>query len=322
MKFDYVIGNPPYQQIVKKATKGNNANTVDVYQYFQKSALQISDSNCLIYPAKDLQRGKTNLMDKKLVRVRIYNGSNKETEKNIPGEPSVFGDAVRRIPGDVGVFYWNSKNQSDNVMYQDTIIKRTDKIMPIRKEFFALALALRDYAGKGKNYSIRKCCESYFVEQNPESVLGEVEDRTKDTPSGYTKVITNNKAGSGGKAKWFYIKTIDLDFVQPSVYKVVISSAYPNEAFKNPDNLEILSKNEMFGRTKMCLYYTNELQDAENYIKFLHTDFVKNVVEMTPFKFLYYLPEFTDINSYIDWTKSIAEIDEQLLVWFGLKDKR
>lgn len=318
MKFDYIIGNPPYQQTIKEATNGNNANTVDVFQYFQKAALEIADCNCLIYPAKELQRGKMDLTDEKLVRVRIYNGSNKESEKNIPGEPAVFGDSVRRIPGDVGVFLWDKNHPTKKVNYQDTIIDRTNQIMPIRKEFFDLAIALKDYAGKAKDYNIRKCCESYFVEKNPNSVLSEVSDRNAKVPAGYTKVITNNKAGSGGKAKWYYIKTADLDYVQPEVFKVVISSAFPNEAFKNPDNVEILYTNEMFGRTKKCIYFTDDYNDAQNYIKFLHTNFVKTIVEMTPYKFLYYLPEFTEINNKVNWDTSIADIDSQLNELFGL----
>ena len=312
MKFDYVIGNPPYQQTVKEATSGNNANTVDVFQYFQKSALELSNANCLIYPAKELQRGKMNLMDKRLIRVRIYNGSNKETEKNIPGEPSVFGDAVRRIPGDVGIFLWNKKKTTERINYQDINIERTENIMPIRKEFFSLANGLKDYAGKAKDYSIRKCCESNFVEKNKKSVLSVNVDRDKIAPKGYTKVLTNDKGGSGGKAKWFYIKTEDLDYIQPNVFKVVISSAFPNEAFKNSNNIEILMKDEMFGRTKRCLYYTNDYQDAKNYIRFLKTQFVKNIVDMTPYKFLYYLPEFTDLRSKLNWDCSIEELDTQL----------
>lgn len=34
------------------------------------------------------------------------------------------------------------------------------------------------------------------------------------------KVLTNDKAGSGGKAKWFYIKKIDLDRQQPEKIKL------------------------------------------------------------------------------------------------------
>ena len=162
------------------------------------------------------------------------------------------------------------------------------------------------------NYSIRKCCESDFVEKNPSSVLSEVKDRTAKVPNGYTKVITNNKGGSGGKSHWYYIKTEHLDYIQPNVYKVVISSAYPNEAFRNPNNIEILSNNEMFGRTKKCIYYSNNHLDVNRFIKYLKTKFVRLIADMTPYKFMYYLPDFNLIKNDIDWSKTISEIDQQL----------
>ena len=175
---------------------------------------------------------------------------------------------------------------------------------------------MKDCISSKNDYSIRKCCESYFVEKNPGSVLSEVSDRSKNTPAGYTKVITNDKAGSGGKAKWYYIKTADLDYVQPNKYKVIISSAFPNEAFNNPKSLEIIDKDEMFGRTKMCVYYSDNKDDAVNFKKYLGTKFVRLIVMMTPYKFLYYLPNFDLIKNEIDWNKSIEEIDSQLFTMY------
>lgn len=319
--FDAVVGNPPYQIIVKKATVGNNNITVDVYGYFQQLSLKIADIVSLIYPAKDFQRGSETFMDNNLVQIRIYNGSDKDTEKNIPGEPSIFGNAVRRIPGDVGVYLWNKINPTHTIVYQGCEIERTDKIMPVRKEFFSLAKKLEKCIGNGKNYSIRKCCESSFVENNPDSVFSEVDDRDIEPPVGYTKVITNNVSGSGGKAHWYYIKTKDLDYIQPAVYKVVISSAFPNEAFKNPNNIDILSKNEMFGRTKLCMYYSNKELDAIGFKKYLSTNFIKAIANMTPYKFMYYMPNFDAIKTDIDWSKPVAEIDAQLYQKYGLTEE-
>ncbi|MDW2919266.1 DEAD/DEAH box helicase family protein [Mesomycoplasma ovipneumoniae] len=316
--FEAVIGNPPYQVTIKKATKGNNANTVDIYNKYQDLSLFISDINVLLYPSKEYQRGKKNVLDKNLQYLRIYNGSNKESEKNIPNEPSIFGDTVRRIPGDVGVFYWNKKILNEKIKYQNIIIERTKNILPVRKEFIKVFDKFKNYAGKYTLGKIRKACESSFVEDNPQDVLSEVEDRSKKTPIGYTKVLTNNIAGSGGKAKWFYIKTEKLDYKQPEVYKVITGSAYINESLKNLSNVEILDKNEMFGRTKKSLYSSSNYKDCENFIKFLHTNIAKLLISMTPLKPLHYMEDFDDIKSDIDWTKSIAEIDEQLFDKYNL----
>ncbi len=193
--------------------------------------------------------------------------------------------------------------------------------MPVQKGFFTIVQKLSAYSGIAKkDYSIRKCCESNFVESNPSKVLSEVEDRSAVVPKGYTKVVTNNKSGSGGKAHWYYIKTDSLDYIQPNVYKVVISSAFPNEAFKNPQSIEILTPEEMFGRTKLCLYYSKNLIDATGFVKYLKTRFVRAIGDMTPCRFMYYLPDFEQIKNDIDWSKSVAEIDKQLYAKYNLDD--
>lgn len=321
VKFGAVVGNPPYQLTLKKATKGNNASTKDIYNYFKNIALEISNVNVMLYPAKEYQRGTKDYMDSDLQYLRIYNGSNKKQEKNIPDEPSIFGDSVRRIPGDVGLFYWNKELNSDYFIYQGKTIKRTDKILPVRKEFLTLADKLKAEAGLFKIGKIKKACESSFVENYPEYVLGEVKDRKAPTPRGYSKVLTNNIAGSGGKAHWFYIRTDKLKNEQPRVFKVVTGSAYPNESLKDIKNVEILAKDEMFGRTKVSLYSSENKIDAENFLKFLKTSFGKAITHMTPLKVLYYMPDFDKLKDDIEWTKSIDEIDEQLFNKYELTEE-
>ncbi len=46
--------------------------------------------------------------------------------------------------------------------------------------------------------------------------------------------------------------------------------------------------------------------------KYLSTKFARIICLMTPYSFLYYLPNFNDIYNDIDWSKSIEDIDKQL----------
>ncbi len=316
LKFNAVLGNPPYQRTIREATEGNNKNAEDIYPFFQDLARAIGDKTCMIYPAKDYQRGKQNLMDEHLIYFRIYNGSSRPGEKHIPNEDSVFGDAVRRIPGDVGLYLYDKTIKTSKIIYQDIEIDRTDKLLPIRKEYISIANKLTAYAGTFKFSNITKVCESNFVEHNRDKVL-ECLNRDDVIPEGYSKVLTNDKAGSGGKAKWYYIKTDALDKSPVDKYKIVIGSARPNEAFASRNSLIILNKDESFGRTKIAIFDSEDKNNVENCVKYLSSKFAKCINEMTPDKFLYYLPDFDFVNDKINWND---DIDAQLVRLFGLDD--
>lgn len=83
-------------------------------------------------------------------------------------------------------------------------------------------------------------------------------------------------------------------------------------------NVEVIGKDEMFGRTKMCIYYSNNKQDVLNFKKYSLTKFFKDIVEMIPQEFLYYLPNFDEIKRDINWDVDINEIEMQLVSNFNL----
>ena len=74
----------------------------------------------------------------------------------------------------------------------------------------------------------------------------------------------------------------------------------------------------MFSRKKKCIYFSKEIEDAKNYIKYMSTNFVKTIAQMTPYSFMYYLPDFNLLKNDIDWSKSIPDIDKQLYKKYNL----
>ena len=123
------------------------------------------------------------------------------------------------------------------------------------------------------------------------------------------------------KSKWYYIKTIDLDKEPVESYKLIIPSARPNESFTDSKNLEILRSDESFGRTKMCIYDSSHIDKVNCCKKYLSTKFAKVINLMTPDSFLYYLPDFDSVYEKIDWSKSLDEIDDQLITLFKINNK-
>lgn len=54
MKFDYVIGNPPYQLSYGDSESGNKTYAPPIYHAFMDAAFEISDRTELITPARFL----------------------------------------------------------------------------------------------------------------------------------------------------------------------------------------------------------------------------------------------------------------------------
>lgn len=50
MKFDYVIGNPPYQEDVQRS----NGYAAPVYHHFMNAAFSLSEKVMMIHPARFL----------------------------------------------------------------------------------------------------------------------------------------------------------------------------------------------------------------------------------------------------------------------------
>ena len=80
----------------------------------------------------------------------------------------------------------------------------------------------------------------------------------------------------------------------------------------NPNNIEFLLNDEFFGRTKLAIYDDTSKKKVQCCKKYLSTKFARTICLMTPYSFLYYLPNFNDIYKEFDWSKSIEEIDKQL----------
>ena len=99
MKFDYVIGNPPYQE----ESGGDSTGTNPVYHYFFDSAISVSDYVELITPARFLfNAGKTpkawneKMLSDRHFKVLMYS---QDPNKVFPGVP---------ITGGVVVSCWNA----------------------------------------------------------------------------------------------------------------------------------------------------------------------------------------------------------------------
>ncbi len=348
MKFTAVVGNPPYQETVSKSAAQTQSNSNWIYQYFQRSADQLGDYTCLIYPFggwfDSPERlggfGRQILSDGHTVAIDAFEGTADRRawyRKDKDPEP-IFGRGADLSAGVAIVLRDLSKARTDfrysNRMYSDdsvrVITSEAKNLVPNP----AFVRINRKLSGPKLCSRIKKGIfgiESNFVEQNP----GLVSFERSDWPNPVL-LLTNDKSGSTGRAKryWTDESTIPKGQGYLDLYKVVMASAYPKKTFvsgkpsiDNVQNraaelIEILPKGSAFGRSRLALFMSNNKSECDNFVKYTRTQFFAALLLQEPNRSASFgdviLDQDFSANSDIDWNKSIDEIDKTLCNKYNL----
>ena len=341
MKFDAVVGNPPYQETVEKTESQSQANSKWVYYLFQNIADKIGKKSSLVYPFggwfddnETFQGfGKRILNDGHTVSINAFEGTSDKRAwyRNDINPIPIFGDGVNLSAG-VSIVNRDMDNsyktfEYSNRMYSDTSrqvdINDWETLSP-NPDFTVGVKLLGD---KLKKYVSNKTfgIESDFIEKYPKLFSLKPEQFKKPI-----RLLTNDKAGSAGRAKWFFIDrtTIEKNTLLIDEYKVAMPSAYPKKTLvsgistiqqvlsRASEIIQIFEPKEVFGRSKMLIFNSAEKIDVENFMKYTQTRFFAYMVLNEPnrsFSFGFVIPllDFT-VKSDIDWSKSNSEIDMQL----------
>ena len=350
-KWNYVLGNPAYQISNTKTEQQTQGNSSWVYPAFQTEADRICDASCLIYPfggwfddpAKMKGFGKKLMTDKHTQAIRAFEGTeDKRAWFRTDKKPDPLFGANANLSAGVAVVCRNTENEYDsfeysNRVYSDDIVKvnvTDDCSIPPNPAFSEISGKL---TGKKLHTLIKKGIfgvESNFVENNPDLV-----QETSDGLDHPVHLLANDKAGSSGRATWFWIDESNLpaghDYLKK--YKVITTSAYPKQKFSSGkptvknvharlgELIELLEPGTAFGRSRMLLYASDDKEECENYLKYTQTKFFAGLILQEPnrcssFGYVIPLQNFT-YSSDIDWSKSIADIDKQLHKKYGLTEQ-
>lgn len=331
MKFDFLIGNPPYQEEAESHSKTNGQKPMkNIFHYFQIQADEIAEEgSVMIYPGgrwiqqsgKGLQQfGHDQMNDKTLSSVSLFADSK-----------DVFGQAAELADG-VSIVVKNKKKTSDGFDYtyiengEETEVHMDnpgDLIIPLNPKdkdlFYKILENVKKYNLSFLNDSILPrslfSVESDFVENNPGAVS--LYDRTKTYDwDKKIKLLTNDKAGKGGKARWFIAdkSVIKTGREHLSNWKVIVSSA--NAGGQKRDNqLEIADNHSAFGRSRLALASFKTKKEAENFYKYVSSIIIKYTFLLTDEalaslgKSVPDFKDYSDDNKYIDFN---GDIDNQL----------
>lgn len=340
VKFDVVIGNPPYQEETsgKEVKIGQQKPVRNVFHEFQQMADQLEPHySCLIYPGgrwihrsgKGMSEfGKSQINSPYLSKLIFY-----------PDASEVFHDVA--IPDGISIVFKDYTKQSDVFEYIysqnniDNVVSLNspgEKLLTLNPLNAAIVAKIDSFIvdNELKLLSESKVInrglfqiESDFAEKNPDKVELYV-GKAFDTNT-HIKLLTNDKAGKAGRATWFIVSKdvilVNQDLI--SKWKVVVSSA--NAGGQKRDNqLEILDNHSAFGRSRLALKAFDSLEEAENFYHYVKSYIIRFAFLMTDESITSLAKQVPDLLDYssqsslIDFSKNI---DEQLKEKLSLTDE-
>lgn len=333
--FDFIIGNPPYQE-TQEAT-----SDTPVYNQFMDLAYDLGNCVELITPGRFLfNAGKTpkewnkKMLEDPHLKVLIYtpNGSEFFPGTDIKGGITItYRDSSKQI-GPVGIFtafpelnsIMNKVRTSNFKTFSDLIFapesfKFTQKMIQDHPE-----VPFKD-DGSGNNLGILSKGHDYDVVTNVFDKLANIvfyDDEPVDGQS-YVRFI-------GRKDNSRHEMFIRKDYVNSTPnfdkYKVFLPKSNGSGALGEVLSTPLVGE-PLVGHTQTFLSIGSfdTKTEAENCMNYVKTKFarvllgVKKVTQHNPKPVWEFVPlqDFTE-NSDIDWTKSIPEIDRQLYAKYKL----
>ena len=329
MKFDVIIGNPPYQEEVE----GNERNN-PIYYYFMDEAYKNADKAMLITPARFLfNAGQTpKAWNKKM----LQNPHFKVVYFNQDAS-QVFTNVI--LKGGVSISYYNANEYFEPIeVFVPYNELRSIKEKVINKEHDnkflpyiivgAVPYKFSETFRKEKPELVSKVGASFDLRTNAIDNLNETAffvERPNDSHE-YVQIYG-----------LLYLKRvyawIRRDYIIEASnftsYKVLLPKVNGNGEFGETLSSPIVAHpNVGYTQSFIGIGSVKKVEEAEAILKYIKTRFVrallgilKGTQDNPPERWKYVpLQDFTS-SSDIDWSKSIAEIDEQLFDKYGLDEQ-
>ena len=334
MKFDFIIGNPPYQD---ETIGDNKGYAPPIYDKFMDSAYDVSDRVELIHPARFLfNAGST----PKAWNQKMLSNNHFKVLEYWADERKVFPGQI--IIGGVAITYFDRSCNYGSI----EIFSQFPELNSIRQKV---------YSSNGFNSvsSITYTAYAYHFEEKLYIDHPELEGRMSaghqyDTKSNVFDLMPeifseestsdNQIAMLGRRDNTRTTAYVNRDYISApdniDKYKVVISAADgASGTIGKPIPARVVGAPIVvgpgMGTTESFLSIGNfDCEDhAQNLLSYIKTRFARALLSVlkvtqhiTPIKWKYVpLQDFTS-SSDIDWSQSVADIDRQLYRKYGLDD--
>ena len=326
MKFDYIVGNPPYQ---RESTL--NGRQPPIYHLFMDEAYKIGDVVELITPARFLfDAGQTpkawnkKMLNDKHFKVLYYEplGKNVFPNTDIKGGIAItIHDNIKKYDA-IKIFTKHSElnaivqkvSKKENI-FLDSIISSTG-MYRFKNEFLCKNPDILAAVGSGTKSKIL----SKELDLLPDVFLN-------DSNHDDCYAIIGNL---NGKRILRYVKKENVEETPfTNKYNILMAKAIGVGRFGEVLSDPIIAEpNTITTDTFISIGKFESKEEAENLRKYIKTKFlrallgVKKVTQDNPKSTWVYIPlqDFT-YNSDMDWSKSIADIDKQLYKKYGLSQE-
>lgn len=326
--FDYVIGNPPYQE----ETESDSTRKAPVYNLFMDKAYELASIVELITPARFLfDAGQTpkawnrKMLEDPHLKVLYYE----------PDGSKIFPNTD--IKGGVAVSYRNALEEYEPIQ--------------VFVPFMELRTILKKAGARNIEESLTDIAESSNV-YNLKNIYTDHPDYTKyigdggrhsqlktnvlninpiftDTPTADDDYIVYGLVNGKRGKKYCHRRYLKADHKSLYKYKVLVPKATGSGKFGDSfPEMIIVQPNTAFTQTYISIGMFDNKVEAVNLFKYLKTKFSRallSVLKVTqdnlPAVWRYIPKQDFTPNSDIDWSKSIHEIDLQLYLKYGLDEK-
>lgn len=330
MKFDAVVGNPPYQEETK------DTSDRPIYNYFMSSSYKISDLVCLITPARFLfNAGKTpkawnNIMlNDRHIRVMIFEKDSWKffPNTNISGGVAVTIRDLSQELGPIGVFHRFDEVRTITEKVQTAKDYNSIKEIMFLQNKFNLQALYSDFP------EFKKIVGSGGCERRLTSSIFSQLSVFKDKKINENDTAVLGLANTKRTLRYIAKKYLDESDSNLNYFKVAISAADGAAGLLGDDSPRItgsptvLDKHTGITQTFLSFGKFTNQQEAVNCCKYIKTKFTRLMVGTlkatngTKIEVWSKVPiqDFTN-NSDIDWQRSIQEIDQQLYKKYMLND--
>ena len=336
MKFDYIIGNPPFQE----DGEGNNkAYAKPIYDLFLDASYKLGNVAEMIHPARFLfNAGSTpkawneKMLQDPHVKVLWYEADSK----------AVFPSA--ELPGGVAITYRDATKNYGPIMVFTTFPQLNDILHRVINvgcknyvneiAFTRTAYKLTDAMHRDYPNAIHQLSRGHAHDMST-NIFDRLPEIFHDEPLNDGHEYARILGRTGGCRIYRYIRRDYINNVANfNKYKVILSKADGAAGtIGKPIPARILGNPSIEGpgvgltESFLSIGFFDSEDEARIFAKYYKTKFFRTLVsvlkttqDITPEKFKFVpLQDFTSASD-IDWTRSIADIDKQLYKKYNLTD--